>query len=263
MLVHLLALPCIRSLDLSLCDLDPHDGYWICRAIEQHCPCAAAAVTPATATNKDENNHINNNGKNIRKTSSSSRTNHHLQRLSLAGNYRMSEAIPKLVRLAALRLIELDCSFCDVQGKRQHEVFNILATTPHCTLKSFIMRGTRVNDVTELVNCLRCNISLRQLILDHPREPFPISFSAMERVLEAVKLNYSICVLRLDTYRCEGILQDMEFWLELNRCGRQILLQENDQRTKSWSTVLGEAARNDDVNVLYWILKHGSVMFAC
>lgn len=232
---HLFALPCIKSLDLSLCDLDPQDGYYIGRAMEAH------------LFDADKNK---------------SNENHHLKRLCLAGNYRMSEAIPEIVRLSASRLQELDCSFCDVQSKMQRKVFKALATSTNCTIQSFRMQGTRIGDVTELVNCIQNNISLRRLILDHPREPFYVSRAGMERVLDAMKLNYSISLLKLDTYRCEDLWQDMEFWLQLNRCGRKVLLQENKDQNISWVNVLEMGAKNDDVNVLYWLLKHGSVMFA-
>jgi hypothetical protein len=175
----------------------------------------------------------------------------------------MSEAIPNIVCLSASRLQELDCSFCDVQGKMQRKVFQALATSTNCTIKSFSMQGTRIGDVTELVNCIQNNISLRRIILDHPREPFHVSRAGMERVLDAMKLNYSIFTLKLDTYHCEDLWREMEFWLQLNRCGRRVLLQENKDRKISWSTVLETGAENYDVNVLYWLLKHGSVMFAC
>jgi hypothetical protein len=232
---ELFALPCIKSLDLSLCDLGPQDGYYIGRAMEKHC-C-------------DRDNKINND-------------NHHLKRLSLAGNYRMSEAIPDIVRLAASRLQELDCSFCDVQSKFQGKVFKILATHPNCTIQSFSMQGTRIGDVTELVHCLQSNNSLRHLLLDHPREPFPISREGMERVLSAIKLNYSIYTLKLDTYKCEDVWREIDFFVQLNRCGRKMLLQDNKDRTISWSTVLEMGAKNEDINILFWLLKHGSVMFA-
>jgi hypothetical protein len=233
---QLFSLPCIKALDLSLCDLGPHDGIPIARAMEKHLQCS----TGTTERSK----------------------NHHLERLCLAGNYRMSETIPDVVLAAACRLVELDCSFCDVQSKLQRRVFTILATTPNTTLKSFSMQGTRINRVNELLECIRDNTTLRRLILDHPREPFPLTLSAMEGILETMKMNYSLCTLRLDTYNCDGVWRDMEFWFELNRCGRRVLLQSNEQNTSAWSTILAAAAENDNKHVLFWLLKHGSLMFA-
>jgi hypothetical protein len=233
---YLFALPCIKKLDLSLCDLGPHDGLLIAKAMEKHLRCGAESYT--------------------------SNNNHRLRQLSLAGNYRMTESIPEIVRLAATRLTELNCSFCDVQNKYQSEVFRALATTPNCTLQSFCMQGTRITSVDELVDCIRDNTSLRRLLLNHPREPFFVSHSAMKRVAEGMKANYHVCVLSLDSYKCDKVWEEMEFWFQLNKCGRRVLLQSNE-RPAGWSSVLGEAAKNKDVNIMYWLLKHGSAVFAC
>jgi hypothetical protein len=233
---HLFSLPCIKKLDLSLCDLDPHDGMRIARAMETHLQCCAV---PGDGDK-----------------------NHHLQRLSLCGNYRMAETIPDIVRAAACRLVGLDCSFCDVQSKLQGQVFNILATTPRCTLQSFSMQGTRIKEVKDLLECIRDNSSLRRLVLDYPRAPFPVPSSAMECVSEAMKLNFSLCTLSLDIYQCERVCQEMEFWFELNRCGRRVLLQSNETKTASWANILAKAAMKKDINVLFWLLKHGSPTFA-
>ena len=232
---HLFALPCIKKLDLSLCDLDPHDGILIGKAMEKHLRCGAESYT--------------------------SNNNHRLRQLSLAGNYRMTESIPEIVRLASSRLTELDCSFCDVQNKYQSQVFTVLATTPDCTLQSFSMQGTRVTAIDELVECIHRNTSLRRLLLNHPREPSFVGYSALMRVAEALKDNYQICTLRLDSYKCEKLWNEMEFWFQLNKCGRRVLLQDNE-RAAGWSTILGEAAKIEDPNVMYWLLKHGSVTFA-
>lgn len=233
---ELFSLPCIKKLDLSLCDLNPHDGLKIAKAMEKHLHCG---VEP-----------------------SSGNYNHYLQGLKLSGNYRMAETVPDIVRVAASRLVELNCSFCDVQNKIQRKVFHTLTTTPNCTLQSFSMQGTRINRSTELLTCIRENTSLRRLVLDHPREPFPLPKLFMQRVSDAMKDNYSLCVLQLDSYKCEKIWEEMEFWFQLNRCGRRVLLQDNKQRTSAWSTILSVAAQEDDLNVMFWLLKHGSVMFA-
>jgi hypothetical protein len=233
---HLFSLPCIKKLDLSLCDLDSHDGMRIACAMETHLQCGEV---PSVGDK-----------------------NHHLQRLSLCGNYRMAEAIPDIVRASACRLVELDCSFCDVQSKLQGQVFNILATTPHSTLQSFSMQGTRIKGIKDLRQCIRENTSLRRLVLDHPRAPFPITWSAMKSISQAMKLNYSLCTLSLDTYQCERVCQEMEFWFELNRCGRRVLLQSNEPKTASWATIFAKAAKKEDINVLFWLLKHGSPTFA-
>ena len=229
------SLPCIKKLDLSLCDLDSHDGVMIAKAMDKHLRCGAESF-------------VSNN-------------NHRLRQLSLAGNYRMTESIPDIVRLASSRLVELDCSFCDVQNKYQGQVFSVLAKAPGCTLHSFSMQGTRITAIDELVNCIHQNTSLRRLLLNHPREPSFVGYSSLKRVAEALADNYHICVLKLDSYKCEKLWEEMEFWFQLNRCGRRVMLQDNE-RAAGWSTILETAANNEDPNVMYWMLKHGSVMFA-
>lgn len=223
----------LKSLDLSLCDLGPDDGYCLGRAVSQ--------LDAANCSNG-------------------------LEKLSLAGNYRLSATIPDLISSAATRLRELDCSFCDVQGERQAQVFRILASTSDCSLRSFAMQGTRLNDVADLTKLIRTNTSLRRLVLNHPREPVYVDLHGMEQIRSAFKLNYTIQVLKLDVRRrgqIKEILDDMEFWLELNRCGRRAILQDNNIGSKGWATILAQAAANDDVNVLFWLLRHGApVMYS-
>lgn len=219
----------LKSLDLSLCDLDASDGYWLGKALEQ-----------VDSVNQG----------------------HGLEKLCLAGNYRMARAIPDLVSLAAIRLKELDCSFCEVHGKLQQQVFGILASSASCTLRSFAMKGTRLHDVSALAECIRSNTSLRRLVLDHPREPLCVNYDGVEQIFSALKENYSIQVLKLDIEKKEGpmneILVDMEFWLDLNRCGRRAILPDNKDGHKGWQNILAQAAAKDDVNVLFWLVKHGS-----
>ena len=231
---HLFALPRIRSLDLSLCDLDENDGYLIGRAIEK-------------CENED------------------------LERLSLAGNYRLSVAVPEIVRAAATTLTEVDCSFCGVNTKSQRQVFAILAESSSssscpkdqkCTIQSFRMQGILLSDVEGLVNCIRNNTSLRHLVVDHPHEVRSISMEGMHQIVTALKSNYSLEVLRFDVIQKKnlGILEDIDFWLKLNQCGRRALLQANEG-INSWSTILGQGAKSKDHNILFWLLKHGSAMF--
>jgi hypothetical protein len=191
--------------------------------------------------------------------------NRSLQRVSVAGNYRMALAIPELVQVSVSRLVELDCSFCDVQNKFQKQVFELLALTPQCTIRSLRMQGTRINDTEALVQCIRHNRSLEQVILDQPREPFPIEADGLREMLEALQHNYLLRVLRVD-YKVpdQTIILDMQFWLQLNQCGRSILLQDNHGsqcRPKSWLTVLRRAALLEDVDIMFWVLKHGAGHF--
>jgi len=195
--------------------------------------------------------------------------NEDLVRLSLAGNYRLSAAVSVIVRAAAIKLSEVDCSFCGINTKSQRQVFDILAeetsSSPNdktCTIKSFRMQGIMLSDVEGLVNCIRNNTSLRHLVVDHPHEVRSISMDGMHQIVTALKSNYSLEVLRFDVIQKKnlGILEDIDFWLKLNQCGRRALLQANEG-INSWSTILGQGAKSKDHNILFWLLKHGSAMF--
>jgi len=73
----------LTALDLSICDLDSIDGMYL-----------ATALKESTTSN--------------------------IKSLSVAGNYRLHESLPKLVEACALAgVIEFDCSFCDVQNNHQ------------------------------------------------------------------------------------------------------------------------------------------------
>jgi len=237
--LDLFSLRGIRSLDLSLCDLDQNDGYRIGRAIEKY-------------------------------------ENEDLKDLNLAGNYRLSASVPDIIRAGAVKLSHMDCSFCGVNNKTQEEVFDILAEEPsqssspplplhnskNCTIQSFHMQGIILNDVNGLVKCIRNNSSLRSLIIDHPRETRSMSLEGIQKIVAALHSNYSLEILKFDTIpkQCSKSLKDLDFWLKLNRCGRRALLQTNES-VNSWSTILIQAAKSNDHNVLFWLLKHGSVTF--
>lgn len=239
---HLFQLPFVKVLDLSLCDLGAEDGYQIKHAL------ATSNDVRAAGQHQHKQQQLR------------------LQKLCLAGNYRLSEAVPELVKMSATRLQELDCSFCDVQGRQQEKVFHILANAPNCKLLSFHMQGTRINEVDGLVECVRCNTSLRRLVVNHPREPFPIQTSGMEKLSKALKWNYCIQNLKVDTLKRTptSIKAEMDFWLNLNQCGRAALLRKIEKDGtcgKPWAVILAEAARKDDANLIYWLLKHGSATF--
>lgn len=236
---HLFNLRGIRSLDLSLCDLDANDGYCIVRAIEE-------------CQNED------------------------LKELILAGNYRLSASVPDIIRAGAVKLSHIDCSFCGVTAKSQQEIFDILAGEPftsscsssppirnyiNCTIQYFRMQGIILNDVDGLVRCIRNNSSLRSLVLDHPHETLSISSEGMRKIVAALQWNYYLEVLKVDIIpsHCPDSLKGFDFWLKLNRCGRRALLQTN-KGIDSWSNILIEAARSNDHNILFWLLKHGSVI---
>mmetsp|Transcript_19659 Transcript_19659/g.48924 ORF Transcript_19659/g.48924 Transcript_19659/m.48924 type:complete len:468 (-) Transcript_19659:131-1534(-) len=219
----------IQTLDLSLCDLDQNDGYCIARAIRKW-------------------------------------ENENLQQLCLAGNYRLGSSLAEICRAGVTRLSSMDCSFCEVSTKTQGQVFEILAqepppntSKPGYTLRSLRMQGIELN-VPAMVNCIRKNSSLRSLVVDHPRETRTLGGGEMRDIVAALEFNYSIEVLKFDVIPrfYADILKDLNFWLRLNKCGRRALLQTN-QDVHSWSSIVTQAAKSNDHNILFWLLKHGCV----
>mmetsp|Transcript_19578 Transcript_19578/g.47251 ORF Transcript_19578/g.47251 Transcript_19578/m.47251 type:complete len:616 (+) Transcript_19578:344-2191(+) len=257
----LFELPYVHVLDLSLCDLDAHDGYEIKRTLCQtKTACSGSSSNSSGSGKKMEE----------KEPTTSNRAEQHqqhrretqLRKLCLAGNYRLSDAIPGLVDVSSERLVELDCSHCDVQGKLQTKVFQVLAEAPGCTLQCFRMSGTRIGNIKELLHCIKTNTSLRRLVLDHPREPFPISNPDMELIADALEWNYHLQELKVDTFGRvpERVQKKMDFWLTLNQCGRGAILNESTEIVPL-SISLSEAANKDDRNILFWLLKHGSASF--
>jgi hypothetical protein len=219
------SLPQLRSLNVSLCDLDPADGHLLAQAL-RNAP-----------------------------------SNSNLERLSVAGNYRMTIAIPELVDAASTRLQQLDCSFCDVQDRILSQVFEILATTSNCTLQSFICQASRVMDSTALVNCIQHNKSLRSLVLNHPKEPYSLSEETLQAICGAMPYNYTLEQLIVDCKNAKSI-EPFEVWFALNRCGRR-LVHQGFSSNLQWGSVLEKAAAMDDPNILYWLVQNGAEQFVC
>lgn len=219
----LVKLPFLKALDLSICDLSPFDGLRL-----------------ASALNKNYSK---------------------LKSLNVAGNYRLNEAIPDLIHACATSgIVELDCSFCDVQNKCQQQVFQMLATLEPCSLQSLKMQAVRIKNVAPLIQCLETNTSLQRLILDHPREPYELSTHSMHQLLEAVRHNYYLQAFRVDPpYGMDPrVLEEMEYWMTLNKCGRSILVHDS---SKHWPHVLANAANLGNVDMFYWILRNGAEQF--
>lgn len=216
----------LKSLDLSLCDLDVVDGFALARALEGRNPESSG-----------------------------------LESLSIAGNYRLPMAVPKIVEACAKHgIIEIECSFCDVQNKTQGEVFDCLATIEPCALRSLRMQSVRIKDPRPLIHCVEQNKSLERLILNHPRDPYQISSQTMDTIKEVIPRNYHLHTIRIDTQwdQDQEVLEEIEYWLTLNRCGRSIVVQDE---SKSWPQVLTKAAAQNNADMLYWILRNGVDQF--
>ena len=274
----LIGLQGLQSLDVSLCDLNPIDGDYIAKALlEQEKPPSSSLVS-----------------------------------LSVAANYRMGAVIPELVQAASKTLAKLDCSFCDCQNQHLTAVFDYLANTPYNTLQILTMQGSRVKEGSgaALVNCVLQNKSLKSLRLTHPKgrtgtsmlvcckdvfllclmcfvsngillllvthaETHPLDVSTLRELGFALQENYHLQVLDVD---CERqylkVIEPWKFWLDLNRCGRFILLNDNESVIPSakvrkaglgilpsYRRVLSKAAVGGDKNLLFWLVKYGAEQF--
>ena len=191
-----------------------------------------------------------------------------LKHLNLSGNYRLTHAIPELVQVVSTNgLVELDCSYCEIDDATQSEVFRILAEEQHCQLRSLKMQGVIIEDTEPLINCIYKNTSLQRLILNHPKNKYIFLKSAsVKRVLQAIKENYFLHTFQVNVRsRDQHLLNQMEFWFQLNRCGRSILyegpskVQQRD--IKPWITVLDNASKAGDVELMYWLVRHGAGLF--
>jgi len=216
----------VKSLDLSLCDLDPLDGLNIARALKK---------------------------------------NRTLKHLSVAGNYRITMAIPELVNVACKTLTAINCSFCEITNDFQSRVFKILATTERCTIRSLILQGARIKDSKWLIRCLEMNKSLQRLEMHHPRDTSkPIGTHSLTKIIAAVQNNYYLEEIKLGVLHYEKKrLLEMDFWLLLNQCGRRVILHECTSTipTKSWMEVLRDAGSTKNRELVYWLLQNGATLF--
>ena len=232
-LSSLLGLP-LQTLDLSLCDLDASDGRTLARVLRDQPP------------------------------------HRMLQALNVAGNYRLAPSIPLLVQVAATRLSSLDLSYCDVQNRVLCSVFEELAipNNDQATLKVLKLHSShlRAKAVVSLCKCIQHNTSLRKILIDHEREPYPISVKDWAKIAEALPCNYYLSEISMDTaanppHERKMIAQyqeQMRPWLELNACGRRLLWEKNGAAGLNWANVLGQAAQSNDPNILHWLITTGS-----
>ena len=217
-------LPFLKVLDLSICDLSPVDGMNLANSIRAHSDCR-------------------------------------LERLNIAGNYRMDESIPEIVDACiSAGLYEVECSHCDISNEIQEAIFDLMATRKPCSLRSLKMQGARISSSAALVRCIEQNESLERLLLNHPRDPFEVSAQNLELFLAAIRNNYYLSSFQIDlpwSYD-KKVLKELEHWLTLNRCGRSILV--NDPR-RNWPSVIAAIDGLRDIDTLHWILRMGVEQF--
>lgn len=218
-------MPFLRALDLSICDLSPFDGLRLAKSLRDHANTCQ------------------------------------LKSLSIAGNFRLDEAIPDIVdACASSGVFELECSYCDISNKSQEAVFHNLATNRPCHLRSLKMQATRVANIPSLIRCIEQNESLERLLLNHPREPSGIRPECLVEILCAMRNNYYLGEFQIDLpwILDEQVLQEMEYWMTLNRCGRSILV--NDRR-RNWPNVLAAVDQLGDIDIFHSILRRGAEQF--
>lgn len=218
-------LPFLKALDLSICDLNSVDGMQLAAALTQN-------------------------------------TKSQIECLNVAGNYELRESIPDIVKACCRAgIVELDCSFCDVASKFHSQVFELLATEKQCSIRSLKMQSVRIRNVAPLIRCIEQNTSLERLVLNDPRAPCPLIPDTMDKLLVALRNNYYLQVLQVDTVWNQDlkVLKEMEHWMTLNRCGRSILLHD---KNRYWPQVLVRAASLEDLDSFYWILRNGAEHFA-
>jgi hypothetical protein len=217
-------LPFLKALDVSICDLGPVDGMNLANSLRAHSDCR-------------------------------------LERLNIAGNYRLDESIPEIVDACiSAGLSEVECSHCDISNEIQESIFELMATRQPCPLRSLKMQGARISSSSGLVRCIEQNKSLERLILNHPRDPFEVSAQNLELFLAAIRNNYYLCSFQIDlpwNYD-KKVQKELEHWLTLNRCGRSILVE--DPR-RNWPTVIAAIDGLRDIDALHWILRRGVEQF--
>eukprot|EP00934_Nitzschia_sp_Nitz4_P002263 Nitzschia sp. Nitz4//scaffold143_size57137//11850//13391//NITZ4_006509-RA/size57137-processed-gene-0.47-mRNA-1//-1//CDS//3329536431//2263//frame0 len=211
----------LEDLDLSLCDFGPADGLALASAIQDF---------PSRSG---------------------------LKGLNLAGNYRLGPSVHAIVEAAGQHgVLSLNCSFCDIDANAQKKMFQTLATMRGCSLRMLAMQGVRIKDMESLIHCVQGNVSLKRLILDHPREPSSIPTPSLVDIKDALKNNFHLEEIRVDHSCCDDhpVLRDLHHELELNRSGRGIL---DNERHWNWSKVLCTVANEHSMDALYWFLRNG------
>jgi hypothetical protein len=228
--------PVVRRLELSLCDLDGSDAISVAEGI-------ASRSWP-------------------------------IEELALAGNYRVDAAglLALLQPTCCEKMVSLDISYCAVSSDRLIAIFGALELLQpeRCLLRRLVLRGSAVaNDavVLALERLLHSNCPLRYLDLTDPQEPKPLSLQQLRQIGDAMEHNYELEELFVDhdehvpSSAYDAIWKDMHFYLQLNKAGRRILRDpwrgiRNTKSEDDWFDVLERAGKEDNLDVLNWIVRH-------
>jgi len=253
--------PIMRKLDLSLCDLDGTDIVDIAKGI-------AARTYP-------------------------------IGEIMLSGNYRMdSVALNALVQpLCCQKMLILNVSYCSITSDRLVKLFTTLTQLKsyNTLLRRIVLCGAIIaNDAatTALYNLLLSDSPIRSLDLRDLQEPKPFSSQQIRRIADAMYFNYEMEEVIFDQScrdRGDSLIRDkLDFYLQLNQVGRRIvrtslhptepvilssqailfrhlhpsmrhLVTGNASTDSDWYRVLEKAGEVDNLDVLFWIVRHSGV----
>lgn len=233
--------PVMRSLDISLCDLDTEDAQEIAQGI---------ATRPWP-----------------------------VGKLLLDGNYRIGTmGLLCLTRQKVCqKIVSLSMNYCDNKDYQAVLVLNALASLkPDTTLQRIALHGSMAgNDVVvvALEKLLSQSNCLRSIQLNDPQSPKPMKPNQLRRVLSGLRENYEIEELCIDSLRYapeeNAIWKEIDFFLRLNTAGRRVVKPEKPLRVypgfpaptqDDWFQVL-EKAGQDDLTVLFWIVRQSAYNF--
>jgi hypothetical protein len=226
--------PITKTLDLSLCDMDPK---------------TAAALAPAIAARSFP-----------------------LGELLICGNYRMGT--PALLRLfqptVCRKLKAINISYCDINDHRVNEMLSALSSLDQSSrLERLIVNGSLVANertATSWAQLLEKNLSpLRCIHMNDPKQPKIWSRQQLEILAEGLRNNYELEDLKFDTFfqslELRSILSKIQFYLRLNQAGRRILLLRKNEGDENvdWFDVI--ARGGNDLDVTYWLVRHSGDLF--
>lgn len=226
--------PITKTLDLSLCDMDPE---------------TAVALAPSIAARSFP-----------------------LGELLICGNYRMgTPALLQLFQPAVCRKLKaLNASYCDINDHRVNEMINAMSSLDNSSrLERLIVNGSLVtNDRTAMswATMLEKNLSpLRCIHMDDPKQPKMWNLHQLQILAEGLQNNYEVEDLKFDTFfkslELRSILSKIQFFLRLNRAGRRILLQRGNDADENIDLFDVIARGGDDLDVTYWLVRHSADLF--
>lgn len=253
--------PIMRKLDLSLCDLDSADTVDVANGI-------AARTYP-------------------------------IGEVILSGNYRMeSGGLNSLMQPSCCqKMLVLNVSYCSITSDRLVNLLNTLAQfKAHNTLlRRVVLCGSIiVTDaaVTALQNLLLSDSPIRSLDLRDLQEPKNLSAHQIRRISDAMYFNYEMEEVVFDhqSHVSDDSMRrkNLDFYFQLNQVGRRIvrtslhptepmilssqailqryldrsmrhLVTSNSSTDCDWYRVLEKAGEVDNLDVLYWIVRHSGV----